>query len=272
MSRNSWSLNWILLLTLTLSPLAHAQSPSGDDTPQRDSPYRFRTLFKDIEDYALAPLHWDTEEWVYAGGAVAAIAAAHGFDETVRRHFTLGATTSSLNGKDPHSLSDALPAAVVVGGTFFYAWNIDNDAGRSETWAMLEAAGLGSGTAYALKFAAGREGPNDTVNDNHWRKGGSSFPSLHVTFATAIGTVLAEDGGDEYRWLRRTLGYGMAAGTAYLRLKHDQHWLSDTVAGAAIGGASGRFALDRDPSTARNWTLGVSPVSGGAVVSYAARF
>jgi hypothetical protein len=271
MFRNSRFPGWIVVAALTLPTSAQAQSAPEEGSTDRPSPYRFGTLFRDIRDYIIAPLHWDTEQWVYVGGAVAAVTAAHGFDETVQRHFANGQTTS-LNGKDPHSLSDALPAAVVVGGTFFYAWNIDNDAGRSETWAMLEAAGLGSGTAYVLKFAAGREGPNQTLNDNQWRKGGSSFPSLHVTFATAIGTVLAEDGGDEYRWIRRALGYGMAAGTAYLRLKHDQHWLSDTVAGAAVGGSSGIFALNRDHPTDRNWTLGVTPVSGGAVVSYAAKF
>jgi membrane-associated phospholipid phosphatase len=105
---------------------------------------------------------------------------------------------------------------------------------------MLEAAGFSSITAEALKYAAGRERPDETTSVNDWRDGGSSFPSLHTTAAFAIGTVFAESGDDDYRWLRRAVGYGMASATTYLRLHDNQHWLSDTVAGAALGIATGR--------------------------------
>ena len=38
---------------------------------------------------------------------------------------------------------------------------------------------------------------------------GDSFPSMHVSTTFAVGTVLAESGGDNYRWLRRGIGYGL---------------------------------------------------------------
>ena len=60
-----------------------------------------------------------------------------------------------------------------------------------------------------------------------------------------MGTVLAESGNDDYRWIRRLLGYGLGAATSYERLKHNAHWLSDTVAGAALGIATARFSMDR---------------------------
>ena len=203
--RNTFTRLLGVLVLAACSGRAAAQAPPADSSNDRESPYRYRSLPRDIKDYATAPIHWDEGDWIYFGAELAAVAAAHGFDETVRKHLTAGQTTP-LDGKDPHSVSDALPAAVVVGVTFFYAWNIDNDAGRGETWSMLEAAGLGSATSYVLKYAAGRQAPNETTNDNVFRKGGSSFPSLHVTFATAIGTVLAESGNDDYRWIRRIFG------------------------------------------------------------------
>jgi membrane-associated phospholipid phosphatase len=88
-----------------------------------------------------------------------------------------------------------------------------------------------------------------------------------VTTAFAVGTVLAESGNDEFRWLRRLFGYGLGAGTAYLRLKHNQHWLSDTVAGAALGISSAHFTMNRHLSGIEEH-LAVVPVPGGALLTY----
>lgn len=134
---------------------------------------------------------------------------------------------------------------------------------------MLEAAGLGSVTAYAMKFAVGRQAPDQTDNANQWFKGGSgSFPSWHSTAAFAVGGVLAESGNDEYRWLRRLLGYGLGAATSYERLKHNAHWLSDTMAGAALGIASARFAMNRRDRHDDLSGFTLEPVPGGAVLAY----
>jgi hypothetical protein len=80
--------------------------------------------------------------------------------------------------------------------------------------------------------------------------------------------VLAESGNDKYRWLRRFLGYGMAGYTGYARLKHNAHWLSDTVAGAGIGMSTAHFVMDRHNGYARVGQLMWIPLNGGAMVSY----
>jgi membrane-associated phospholipid phosphatase len=140
---------------------------------------------------------------------------------------------------------------------------IGDHAGEIESYTMLEAAGFSLVTAEGLKFAAGRERPNETTHVNEWRDGGTSFPSVHATAAFAVGTVLAESGGDDYRWIRRIVGYGMATATAYARLHENVHWLSDTVAGAAVGIATARFAMNRREERARRWNLSVAPMAGG---------
>jgi undecaprenyl-diphosphatase len=133
---------------------------------------------------------------------------------------------------------------------------------------MFEAAALSSITAYGLKFIARREGPDQTSNPNEWFKsGGRSFPSAHATAAFAIGGVLAEAGGDDYRWLRRLLGYGLGVGTSYLRLKHNAHWLSDTFAGAALGISSAQFTLNHAYRTEESG-FALLPVQGGAMLTY----
>jgi len=199
--------------------------------------------WQDTKLYFTAPLRWDGEDWLLFGGTVAAVAAAHELDGRTRNHFA--GKTPILDGKDPHSTRDALPAAALVGGTFALALAAGSGEGRNEAYRMLEAAALSSVTAEALKFAAGRKRPSETGRVDDWRAGGSSFPSLHATAAFAIGTVFAESGPDDYRWTRRLLGYGVASFTAYQRLHGNAHWLSDVVAGSAVGLSTGVFVMHR---------------------------
>ena len=224
-------------------------------------------LASDIKHYFTAPLHWDRGDWAWFGGALVAIGAAHHYDTQVRTHFikTLG-VSATTNHKD---VQDAIPTAAVFVATWGYATLIGDTNGRGEAWAMLEAAGLSGVTALALKYAVGREGPDQTSDPNQWRKsGGTSFPSFHSTAAFAVGTVLAESGNDEYRWVRRFLGYGLGAATSYERLKHNAHWLSDTVAGAALGIASAHFAMNRRDRTDEESGLRLVPVERGAMLTY----
>lgn len=200
-------------------------------------------VLEDTKLYVTAPLRWDSQDWLYFGGALTAIGAAHGFDSRVRTHFV--DPTQALNGEDKNSARDALPAAALVVGTGLYAAMIDDRDGYRETGSLLEAGVFSAATSEVLTLAAGRERPDATTSPNMWRQGGDSFPSVHVSAAFAIGTVFAESGNDEYRWIRRILGYGVAAGTAYVRVHENVHWLSDTVAGSALGIATARFVLNR---------------------------
>ena len=262
------------VLAAVLAARAHAagaqatpENPDEVGSASAQTPPADVGLGADIKAYFTAPLHWNGEDWGLFGGALAAIGVAHHYDTQVRTHFVKEDGTSlAASSKD---LQDALPAAGVLVGTWLSANLVGDSDGRREAWMMLEAAGLGSVTAYGLKFLAGREGPEDSADPNEWFKEGSgkSVPSWHATAAFAVGTVLAESGNDEYRWLRRLLGYGLGAGTDYLRLKHNAHWFSDVVAGSALGAASARFAMHRSERATDRVRFMLLPVPGGAVLS-----
>jgi len=222
-------------------------------------------FFHDAGAYFTAPLYWDEQEWLYFGGALAAIGAAHTLDTTVRDHFA--GSHPDLNGQDPNSTRDAAPAAALLGGVWLVSTVVGDDAGKGESYTMLEATIFSGVTAEGLKYAAGRAGPNTTLDANDWRASGSSFPSLHTTAAFAVGTVFAESGDDDYRWFRRIVGYGIAGATAYLRLHDNQHWFSDVVAGSALGIASAHFSMDRRLERLQqhnNLSISVMPIVGGA--------
>lgn len=202
-----------------------------------------RTL-GDAAAYFTAPLRWNGRDWEYFGGALAAIAVAHHYDSQVRTHFDSG-SRSPLGPPNSGSLTDILPGAALFLGTWGYASLIGSHTGESEAWNMLESAGLSLVSAYALTYVVRRPRPDATTDPNRFFSGGGSFPSEHATVAFAVGTVFAESGNPEFRWIRRTIGYGVGIGTAYLRMKHNAHWLSDTVAGGALGMATAHFVMNR---------------------------
>jgi membrane-associated phospholipid phosphatase len=243
----------------------YTQSP--DSNPPNIDPH---PLWHDIEAYYTSPLHWDGKDWAYLGGSLALLAAAHHYDTQVRTHFIAeGAKPIGGSSKD---LQDALPMVAGIAGTWVYANWIDNSNGLREAWNMVEAGGLSVVDSYALKIVAGRERPDQTSDPNKWRASGSSFPSFHAAAAFAVGAVLAESGNDDYRFIRRFLGYGAIAGfTAFERLKHNAHWLSDDVAGAEIGGATAHFVLERSEQrreNRNNYTVSLVPEDRGAMLTY----
>jgi hypothetical protein len=172
--------------------------------------------------------------------------AAHQFDDDVRSHFVAG-MDAPLSGKDPHSARDALPAATIVLGTWAAAFWQQNSDGYEEGREMLEAAGFSAVTTTLVKYAAQRGRPNETSDPNDWRGNGDSFPSMHTSAAFAIGTVLAESGGDNHRWVRRFLGYAIAGATAY-------------------------FVMDRGAARDRKSAFSLLPTDGGLMLSYNATF
>lgn len=258
----------ILCTALALSTLAAAATGAQTAAdPAQAPPARHGGLGADIKAYVTAPLRWRGKDWAQFGGALAAISAAYQYDDKARTHF-LPADQTHLADTDTRDLHDAIPAALALGGTWLSAALIDDDDGRLEARSMLEAAALSSAAAYILKQAAGRERPYETADRASWHSSGDSFPSLHVTAAFAIGTVLAESGNDRYRWIRRVLGYGIAAGTAYERLDHQAHWASDAMAGALLGLASARFVMNRRKADDRRAESMLVPLRGGVMLTY----
>jgi hypothetical protein len=225
-----------------------------------------RAALEDTKLYFTAPLRWDARDWTYFGATLAAVAVAHEYDDNVRAHF--GTTVVTTGDQDPHSTRDWGPAAAMVGLTWAYATLIDNSAGYEEGKAMVEAAAFSAVSTEILKVAAGRRRPFETAKVDDWRHRGSSFPSSHASITFAIGTVLAESGNDEFRWVRRVLGYGLASAVAYSRVHDGAHWLSDTVAAASLGIATGRFVTHRAEAREVPYAFGVQPLERGAMVTY----
>ena len=247
-----------LCFLFPLSCLAEEQGGEGGEV---------RSLLLDTGRYLTAPLHWDEGNWSQFAVSVAAIAVAHEYDDNVRNHFAANATVSSTTStRDTHDLRDEMPTFAMLGGTWALAALLGDRDGYSEGRAMLESGGLTVLSTTLLKYAAGRRRPNETSSVDDWRNSGASFPSMHSSTAFAVGTVLAESGNDNDRWTRRAIGYGLALATSYARVHGNAHWLSDTVAGAALGIATAQFTMDRRDERRLNLSTTIVPLQGGAML------
>jgi hypothetical protein len=226
-----------------------------------------RAALEDARLYFTAPLRWDQGDWLRFGTTLVVLGIAHPYDNNVRTHFA-GGSDAALESTDSNGPSAALPAAVLVAGTWMYAVWLDDPAGYQELGSMLEAGVLSAASTEILKYSLGRERPNETADADSWFNGGDSFPSLHSSAAFAIGTVFAESGNDDYRWLRRVVGYGVAGGTAYSRVSDNAHWMSDAIAGAALGYATAHFIMNRRTSNVAEPVVMLLPVDHGLMLTF----
>ena len=94
---------------------------------------------------------------------------------------------------------------------------------------------LGGATVALLKLGIGRRRPfssEDQYTFGPFSKVDASFPSGHTMTAFALATGVS----DEVHSLPVTIGmYSLATGVAWSRMNDNKHWLTDVVAGAAIG-------------------------------------
>jgi hypothetical protein len=189
-----------------------------------------------------------------------------------KKSFTVTNPSEFPSGTKIASVTEPMVKAAILAGTWAAAFWQQSSDGYEEGREMIEAAGFSAVTTTLLKYASRRSRPNESADPNDWRSSGDSFPSMHTSAAFAIGTVLAESGGDNHRWIRRFLGYGLAGATGYARLHDNVHWLSDTMAGAAVGIATARFVMRRGDTRDRDSAFSVMPTDGGLMLTYNATF
>lgn len=123
-----------------------------------------------------------------------------------------------------------------------------------------------------LKVTVGRGRPDYTSDPDEFRpftfnRDQFSYPSGHTAHAFSLATVLTRRFGPTNPWVPYTV-YGFATATAVSRVLERRHWVTDVVAGAAIGTLAGRL-VGVGPSEARDGGVArramVMPIVGDGV-------
>jgi hypothetical protein len=83
-----------------------------------------------------------------------------------------------------------------------------------------------------------------------------SFPSGHTTKAFIAAEFLRQEYKDVSPWYG-IAGYAVAAGSGYLRMYHNKHWLNDVIAGAGVGIVSTRLSYWLYPKLKNSLLKGV---------------
>jgi len=173
---------------------------------------------------------------------VTALAGAFALDHAVRTAVQRG---RSSVGDDVATLANTFGSPLYVVPPLAATYLVARLAHRPQlaatalrTGGAAVAAGLAT---VVVKEAVGRARPYQTPEADVVRpfSGFTSFPSGHTAIATAVAVSLA---GGTNKWWAKALLYGGAGLTGLARINDDKHWLSDVVAGAAVGIVAGRLS------------------------------
>lgn len=150
----------------------------------------------------------------------------------------------SRNTGGIYAAQDAVPVVLALASGGCALWEgTASRLGRS-CWESAESVAIGGVSAVALQYITGRQAPSSTADPGHWFSGGrGSFPSLHVTVSTAAVTPLILEYVHDDPWVA-----GLALLPAYemvARVKAQEHWQTDVIAGAVLGAATGWFEYER---------------------------
>ncbi len=229
----------------------------------------------DALGYFLAPLSFDERQWLYTAGVLGLTATTMATDEEsspwMRRQASplndRLASVAKLYGERTYAIAFAL--SVYTGGLI---------AGESEvriTGRLLcESLLLAGITSQSIKMLAGRSRPyreegawyfDPLQLDDNSR---FSFPSGHTVVAFSLSSVLAERIGNV--WVGAGL-YSLASLTALSRVYDGEHWLSDTILGAAIGTAAGLAVTSFETAREKGgegYSVMLLPTAQGITVVY----
>lgn len=155
----------------------------------------------------------------------------------------------------PEDYTLLIPAATVYALNLFGIKGQNNLIDRSVLYGLSNA--VANGVVFGLKRVGIETRPDSADN--------ASFPSGHTAEAFVSAEFLRLEYRGRIHWSVLALGYGVGVGTAYLRMAHNKHWLSDVVAGAGVGIASTRFTYYIYPAL-KHLIFGSRKIKGDAVI------
>jgi membrane-associated phospholipid phosphatase len=141
----------------------------------------------------------------------------------------------------------------------------DDELGHT-LWQSVDSTLVSSVTAEVMKLAFSRARPDQGNNPNQWLKGRccDSFPSGEVTLQASFVTpfIVNYASANPWVWSLELL----PVYDAIARLKSQEHWQTDVIAGWLLGSAAGYWA------TTRSVPLSVEFLPRGVSVGFHMRF
>jgi len=242
---------------LAWQPARPSENGSADDLGfvlREPRPHALETLGSTTATLGQQIADVPSSTWLWLGGAVLASSL---LDKPVDR-WAAKRQTPAWNRAG--TAANGLTYGLALGAGLLYT-GIAGEGAASTGETAIKAAAYTLGASFATRYVIGRARPTDGQGNTHfsgfngsaWQSG---FPSNHVAVAFALVTPFAQQ--HDMPWL-----YGLAAATAFGRVQKRQHWVSDTVAGAAMGYAIGSLLTEQERGD-KGMRLSVTPQSVSA--------
>ncbi len=214
------------------------------------------------------PFQWQTDDWLKAGGILAAGGALYLFDEKINE--IVQRNKSPLTGvlaEAGNTLGNGYYLIPTIAVSSLAGYVLDDKKLEDTAWLSLKSVLLAGAATSALKLATQRQRPQSGNGKEFWNGSGfswhrDSFPSGHTTNVWAVATIVAEQ-YKSTKWVP-SAAYGLALLTPYARMHDRKHWSSDVFAGALIGYLSARLTLKTTPRL----EVLPNPELGGVWINY----
>ena len=212
-------------------------NPSPSPTPSLEHEF-FKNILSDQKAIWTAPLHLQRHDLKWA------IPSGIGFMALATTDRITGDEMAEFDRQEKPSRIVSYAGSVygvgAVSGAFYLFGRAKNNDRERET-GLLSAEALVDSLIVesALKGMTQRARPLAGPERSEFFDGGDSFPSGHSTQAWALATVVANEYHD--RRSIQLLAYGTAAAVSVARFTGNKHYLSDVLAGSALGYAIGKY-------------------------------
>ena len=237
----------LFLLVILLSNGVFAQI----DTIRINKAY-FKKYWTDSKAIVRSPVRWQQNDWITFGVLVSGTGGLMFADQSVANFAQEQRSEKldqfSVNFLEPFDLEYSM---ILMGGIFAHGVLAKNEKSVSTALLAFESYVLAGLLTRIPKNLLGRERPDNWRGDGPFVFNGpfhgNSFPSGHATASFAIASVIATQYRD-HKWVP-VVAYSVASLTAISRVYDNKHWLSDVVAGAAIGTLVGNLVSHRSSNS-----------------------
>lgn len=230
----------MIVLTLATTLAVQAQTPTPSPTPSLEHDF-FKNILHDQKAIWTAPfqLKRSDTKWVVPGsiGLMALFTTDRiTGDEMFEANRQVNLSRHVSNVGSIYGLG-------AVASTFYLIGRKKGDYRARETGLLSAEALIDSAIVEGvLKGVTQRARPLDGVERSEFFDGGSSFPSGHSTQAWAVATVIANE--YKHRPAVQIAAYGIASAVSVARFTGHKHYISDVIAGSAMGYAIGKFVFN----------------------------
>jgi len=227
----------MLLFMLATTAALHAQTPSPTPSLEREF---FKNILHDQKAIWTAPFHLERSDAKWA------IPSGIGFMALVTTDRITGdeifESNRQVKASDVISRAGSIYGLGAVATTFYLIGRKNNDYRARETGLLSAEALINSMiTEAALKGITQRARPLAGRERSEFFERGNSFPSGHSTQAWAVAAVIASE--YKHRPAVQIAAYGIATAVSVARFTGHKHYISDVVAGSALGYGIGKFVF-----------------------------